>query len=659
MKRIKYIISFSIIFIGILIIGESHIFYLDNFYTQYDNTTLYLQINTTDEEMKRDIINSSKANNVDIFTLKRSQPSISLINYNIYGTSKVEDYINEKSNIFEGNYNSVFLGNISFEFNDFDTLEDMENQIDYYIIGSKDNIYKFKMDLIDKYAGNHPKNGYKDKESVRNTISIWILIISIILLMTIYDLISKKKENVLRITMGERIIRIFLENILLDSLFFILTYIGLLIILSKHTNVFFNFKISNIFFLILLFTNSLLYLNIYKYDVKEAFSNNQSSKNLLSFNYLFKLITSVITISIISSNIAFISQAYNFYKQKNFFENYSDYYYVKFTYKPTIKDDGSIYDVFEDSEMVQSEFYSKYFEEFNAISLKYSNYSDIEYIYANRHSFDYLSREIKELNNINLNKDYYIILPEDIKDESETISEISNIIKFEESLNFEYEVIYYKNNINLVGIDEDSKYGSNLIENPIILCNNMEVDKIKNISKKNYLGKGDFLYDVMYKISSAEELEKYNEFIKINNLEGHIIKKINVLEKYENNLLLNKRILYINSIFSFLFLVLEFIIINAIIKLEYRVNAIELSLKKIMGYSIFEKNKKIISMTIITTFLSVIISVIVSIIFETNQFYYLALGGISILFFELVTIIFYITNIESSNIQKILKGENQ
>lgn len=211
MKKIKYIISFCIIFIGILIIGESHIFYLDNFYTQYDNTTLYLQIDTTSEEMKRDIIDSSRANNVDVFTLKRSQPSISLINYNIYGTSKVEEYINKKSNIFEGNYNSVFLGNISFTFNDFDTLEDMENQIDYYIIGSKDNIYKFKMDLINKYAGNHPKGGYSDKESVRNTISIWILIISIILLITIYELISKKKENVLRITMGERIRRIFLR----------------------------------------------------------------------------------------------------------------------------------------------------------------------------------------------------------------------------------------------------------------------------------------------------------------------------------------------------------------------------------------------------------------------------------------------------------------
>jgi putative ABC transport system permease protein len=51
LKAIKYIISFCIIFVGMLIIGESHIFYLDNFYTRFDYTTMYLQSGTTDEEM--------------------------------------------------------------------------------------------------------------------------------------------------------------------------------------------------------------------------------------------------------------------------------------------------------------------------------------------------------------------------------------------------------------------------------------------------------------------------------------------------------------------------------------------------------------------------------------------------------------------------------
>lgn len=107
-----------------------------------------------------------------------------------------------------------------------------------------------------------------------------------------------------------------------------------------------------------------------------------------------------------------------------------------------------------------------------------------------------------------------------------------------------------------------------------------------------------------------------------------------------------------------MFLFLEFIIINSIIKLEYKVNAIELSLKKIMGYNTFQKNKKIMLMSILTTFLSIGISIVISIILKTNELYCLALGGIVVLSIELTTIIYYVNKIEKYNIQRILKGEN-
>lgn len=38
---------------------------------------------------------------------------------------------------------------------------------------------------------------------------------------------------------------------------------------------------------------------------------------------------------------------------------------------------------------------------------------------------------------------------------------------------------------------------------------------------------------------------KFQDFIDRNDLEGHIVNKINVLEKYENNWMINKRIIYI------------------------------------------------------------------------------------------------------------------
>jgi len=114
-------------FIGLLIIGESHIFYLDNFYAQYAYTTLYLQDNTTSAEMITDITNSAISNDVEVFTFVQSHLNSSLTEYAIYGTPGVEKYINENSNIFEGKYTSLLLGSINFRFNNIDNIPNIKN----------------------------------------------------------------------------------------------------------------------------------------------------------------------------------------------------------------------------------------------------------------------------------------------------------------------------------------------------------------------------------------------------------------------------------------------------------------------------------------------------------------------------------------------------
>lgn len=647
-------------FIGILIIGESHIFYLDNFSSQYSYTTLYLQDTTTSVEMISDITNSATSNNVEVFTIVTSHPNSSLTEYNIYGTPGVESHVNKDSNIFEKKYTSLLLGDINFKFNSINDIPNIKSQNEYRVIGSKENIHKFKMDLIDKYAGNHPKPGYLDKESKNNTIAIWGLITSIVLLFSVYDVISQKKENLIRVTMGEKISNIICKNILIDSFALIVSFTLIFFILSKYTYVFFNFKISIIIFGILLSINGLLYLSLYFSKVKEVFSNGESSKKLLSLNYGLKLVTTIITIFIISSNIVLIYNSYTFYKQKAFFQDHSDYYYLELMYKTTMNSDGSLNSRWEDSALVQETFYKEFFKEFNAISVKdLSLNQQLPTVFANRNAFEYLSSKIDELSNLNLDKDFYFILPDKLENNPEIIETLKNNTTYTSNeINFlyDYDVIYYQDNIDMVGIDEDYIYGSYLLENPAIVYNNMSVDQVKNLDITKQVGLQDELSDVMYQISSETQLEKFNDFIADHNLEGQIIKKTNVLEKYENMWIIAKRVLYINLIFSDLVLLLEIIIINSIVMLEYKVNAIELSIKKILGYSILQKNRKIILMTVITTIASILTAIIVNIIMKTHVGKYLGLGGLIILILELSTIIFYINRIEKSNIQKILKG---
>lgn len=658
MKIIKYNISFFIIFIGILIISESTIFYLDNFYNKYYFTTFYLLNDIEDEEMKNDIIQEAEYNNIKVFTYNRSQRDIFNGEYEIYGTHGVQEYLKKNSNIIEKKYTSLFLGNIQFKFNDFNSISNIGDYNDYYLIGDEDNILQFKMNLIDKYGGVIPRKGYIDKEAYINTILIWIMIVGLLLLLSIYDIFIQKKECIIKVIMGEKLSKIIFKNIIYDIVSMSASFIAVLIILSPYTNTKFNFNISITSFCILIIINSILYLNLYFYEIKELFGNGTNPRRFLFFNYLVKLISTIIAIFIISSNIMMISQCHSFYSQKEFFNQKKDFYYLKFTYK-TKKNIGTYSDNLINSITVQKEFYEEFNEEFNALSLKdISDHMNFNSIIANRNAISYLLNNIKSINKLNFDKEFYFILPLKMKSNSNIVNELNSYIKFIEGrdITYNYEVIYYEDNINIIGLDEDTTYGSNMVKNPAIILNNLSYNQIKNKIGDENLSQIDYLYDIMYEISTDDHISKLNEFITRNELEHEIVQKTNVLDKYNNSLNIVKRVLYINIIFSVLLLIIEFFIINSIISMEYQINSIELAIKKVFGYTIWDKNRKLLLLSIIINLLTIIILIAIDLVTSKNKFTYYFIGGLLIFTIELFTIVSKINKFENAKINNLLKG---
>lgn len=654
MKRIKYIISIIIIIIGLIIIGESYLFHLRDFYTQFSNTTLFLQPNTTEEEMINDILNSAEKNEVQVFCYNMSSRSTLHTVIEIYGTENVEKYMNQNLDIYEKEYDSIFLETIQFKFNDIENISDIKNINDYYIIGSNEQVFNFKMDLIDKYAGNYPREGSNNNEYIYNIIGIWSLIILVIILLSFYDVMFQKKENLIRITMGEKISSIVWKNILIDTLVFTAIFVMALLILSKYTYVFFGINISIICFLILIVLNGLLYLNLYKYNLKEVFSNVQISAKLLSVNYILKIVTVVLTLFIISGNIALIFESYDLYKQRSFFENYADYEYLILDYGITFNSDGSMEDNGHKTEIMYNDFYNKFFKKFDItiMAAPHMDSNGLNPLMANKNAYNYLSNEINELEDVDLSKNFYYLIPQNMKDNStEIVNQLNDSVVLFEGNDFEYdyEILYYQDNVKIVNIDESLLYGSELVKNPVIIYDNISAETlIGEKDEKNYLR------DTMYNINE----EEFNEFITEYNLKDKIIIRTNVLESYEHHWQTAKNVLCINLIFSALVILLEIIIINSIIRLEYEVNAIELSIKKIMGYSIYEKNKKIILITVISTLISILISIILGSILKIEEIKNLATGGILILIIEICVTGFNINKVEKAKLQQILKGGN-
>jgi putative ABC transport system permease protein len=656
LKIIKFAVIFCLIFVALLAIGESYMFRLNNFYNEYPNTTIYPQKGISDAEMLHDVQEAATKNSVDFFVFEYSPLSIFYSKYTIYGTKDAEKSINERSHIFEKRYSSLFLGDVSFEFKKIEELKKVGNIRNYFLIGDKKNIHQFKMDLINKYAGNHPKDGFKDNEQRNIAISIWAIITFVIALITIYDIYLQKKEVMIKVSFGERIGKIILGNILIDTIVILIIYFLQMSFLSNYTEIMSTRYISIKMLCVLLIINSVLYFNFYFQSLKEAFSNGANLKRIFTITYLLKSLSIILVVLILSSNFAVISQSLNLYKQKDFFEDHADYYYIEFGYLPIENSDGSIDSKTDEDAIINEKFYRNFFDKFNPIVLSEMDYSmslQNEIIQANTNSLVYLSEQISELKNNKLDKPFYFLINKNLKNNPNTLREIERVFS-DEHINTsygKYSIIYYDENIELIKMKKGDVYESKVVKNPIVFINNYPANNIQEPIGTDFKS---YLLETMYKPSDTE----LTSFIKENQLTDQIIIKTNVYENYKQQVKKANRILYINIAFSVLILLLEFLILSLVIRLEYNLHALEFSVKKILGHSMIEKNRRLIFLTIIITVISTIISALAGYIFGLTEVRNVLAVGFIILLLEFLAIFHCVSKVERAQVPKILKGGN-
>ncbi|WPP41128.1 hypothetical protein SK066_21625 [Paenibacillus hunanensis] len=653
MKKIKFLIIIPIFFVALLIIGESYILKMENFQSEYIYTTLYLQNGQNEKTMKENILKAAHDNNIDVFTFNKIN-SNGVVTVKIYGSEHVRDQLGKLSSVQQKKYQSVFLDDMNFEFYDLKTLKDIKDVHDFYIIGNKSDAVSFKSSLINKYAGNSPQDGYQSNNSGYIVLTLIIIVIIISSLLTYYDALYQKKASIIRISFGEKLSFIIWKNIVIDSITYIAVF-GLIIYFQKDlTSILDNIQSITLFLVFLIATNAVMYTTLLSIQLKDSFSNTDiHAKRLLFLNYVIKVVTIPLIIITISSNLFFIDQSYSLYKQADFFRDHSNYSYVTTELRPVIKQNGEADAKFQESEQLQTLFYTEHFENSLLLSMIHqASTTQAPTMIANRNAISYLKERINELKSTDFKKEVYFIMPENMAHDKDNVDALLQEYSFFEGTlePNNYEVIGYEEDTNVVAVNRNNMYGSEMYSNPIIILNNsspIEKKLSENANRVNYMS------EVMYKISN-DELEQFKSKYKLSDGNA-IVAKTNILDKYNEGWNKARNILYMNSVFCILMLFLEVLIILSILQLEYKVNAIELAVKKVFGYTIWQKNKHIFLVSLLTTIISSIVVIATTIYLNKDL---LVLVGSIIVFFvfiEWLFIVLCIVRMEKKNIIKILK----
>ena len=105
-------------------------------------------------------------------------------------------------------------------------------------------------------------------------------------------------------------------------------------------------------------------------------------------------------------------------------------------------------------------------------------------------------------------------------------------------------------------------------------------------------------------------------------------------------------------------ILLEIALISSVIRMEYNINSIELALKKVHGYSLFERNKRLLISTIISGIIGTLVAFVLSALLDLNvsRLEIILCSGVLVAA-EIIVILIKSALVEKQSLTLILKGE--
>lgn len=647
MKNFKYIIiSFLIVFCFILN-GELYQNYTQNFSNQF----FYFDVCYDDRvAIYNTILKASDKYNVEVFSVSINNQSAHETNINIKSTSGAERILNEQYNISEGTKTSFLSGQTTIEFQGFKDIISDDSIERFYFIGDKDDVSDVK-----NFVYSYIPTSYIHREPFTGNewliIGVWGLVFIFSLLITWIDIQLQKKENFLLISFGKSKLSIIFKNCIKDSIIILFSFFLSYKVLSQFIYVNFFFKESFLLLVIFLCINIMLHFSLSHDNYKQIISGANVSEKTLANLYLMKAITLIVAIASLATNFSLILENTKYLICYETISNLQEYESFNLVSK-----DGT--NTTEELNLARTTlFLDSYKNNQVAFSTSFAKINDEPIICINNNAISMISD--KSILDEVKNKEFYIFIPTSYPykltcDDISFILESSSVTLF--GLNIEditFDTIYYEtNNIIYFDFGEASELplGYEIAENPIFIYCNISNKLIDTLIKTEVeIEYYDHLRDIFFKTSQIDLGKTLCDNFIISNCNG----VIEVCEQYKNTML---RIVFLNTLISIFLLALSIFLVVSIIKFEYTLNAKELAIKKILGYSIVKKNSIIMILNMFATLIGVTTCLILSAMYNIASFQSVIIMSIILCVFECTLIIYNIKRFEKSNIPKILKG---
>lgn len=657
MKKVKFIVCFFLLLFCIAINGEIYQNYLDTFTLNFNYFDMSLR-NSTLADTSEIVKTVAEENEVKVFFMQRNTLSAFTLSLDIFADEDVKEILNEKYEVQHGTYKSIFSGKTEIEFKPVSEAITNDEEQRFYFIGETENVNKIRKALEKDYFLTLVK---KESSTANKWVvtGVWVLFCLIMVLLTRLDIQFQKKENFILISLGRDKRKIIIKNIITDT--FVLTGMFLIIklILSRFSYTGYQADLSGMLFTVAICVNALFYLSMMNFDFKQVLYGANLKSSLLSDCYVIKAISMIITVAVLATNLVLISENLGMVKQYERIDILSEYKFVNLK--------AMNYSLLDDEDgisVLYPDLISCFSERDKIRTAEVSmRFNDTEVLVKTDKETAPVLADIPEVELKDINSDFVIYIHSDSEEKEEklesTIKHTKGMLKdkYKESITFK--IVEYTNDKEVLYFDVDENSGNrngfSVGENPVILICNISAEVF---DYESYLTKP--IDNTMFLITEEEiaELESSEAFKAL----GVEIETMGVVERcneYRANVM---RTLLLSSVISVFMLLLELAIITTIIKLEYTINATESAIKKVIGYSVYKRNKTIFLLNLFAALIGVLTVVVAALmasfakLMGLSQWYTVVLAGVGLLVLEWPVMLYYINKTEKTSVPKILKG---
>ena len=646
--------------VALVVNGDLYQDYLRHFEYAFDNTSLNLPFKVNGKEMTADILDTAEKHSIMFFTVARSVEGLTKESVCIYYSDDgVLNNIFEECSVEEKEYKSVFFGKTDITARPFEESSDELLTGTYYLIGDKLAEKDFKLALIEKYGGSLIRDGYKPKDDSLFVGIIWLAVLIAFVFLTVFEYHISLQSNAIMLSVGVSTNSLFLKSCATDAVCLTVVLFASRMILRQFTNTSFNSVYQFCFLAAAIITDIFVCSRLYGVNIGLYLRGKNRQVGVLVGCYIVKFAASLLVIASFASFTAVASEYKSYASQKPFWDKYSSYNNIK---ARLVSDDYEKAE--EESRRIDYKIYSEHFNDSDIVLLSYiagKDFFGVDVIAFNKNAADYLKPKLKDIDFAALkdNRVYAFIPQKQFRNgfgsaNTGSLNEMSDkVIDWRGSYHEGAEIIYYNNNVKLLSLTPDSGFSSKYYKNPIVLFINIDEEKNPRINTGD-INIGEGQYFKMFNMSKQEYKYYYTKAAAPG--EDVQVFYFNIGEQYNHNLSTLRKSIYISLILTALISALNIVITIIFLKIYLNVNSVETAIKKVTGYSVFERYSLLFVGIVIIEVLGLIGAGVASIVLKLNSIPFIIAGGMIFIAMDLLVIALVINHTENERVSKILKG---